>query len=349
MGRRRSLPGDPERGAGRRRGGRGRHARAAAALPGALHRGRTEVGRHGDHRAGLRLRLRRHPGHRRARRRQWVLNGEKIFVTSGLMARRKVRRLRGGLGDGGQVGRARRHQGLRRREGHARDDRHASWSTSSASAPPTPRPSSSRTAACPSTTSSAARRCRRRRKASRASWRPSTPPGRPWRPAPSASAAPRWNSCEKTLDKAGITIRYGVAPQEAHRARARLHGHGGEPAGGAAAHLARRWMMDKGLRNSLEASMAKAKAGLAVTKVTQKAVELLGPLGYSRKYLLEKWMRDAQDQRHLRGHAADQHADHRPPHPRLFEQRAELNSRGRSQKPESRRKARLRAALDSVC
>ena len=40
--------------------------------------------------------------------------------------------------------------------------------------------------------------------------------------------------------------------------------------------------------------MAKAKAGVAVTQVTQKAVELLGPLGYSRKLLLEKWMRDAK-------------------------------------------------------
>ncbi len=54
------------------------------------------------------------------------------------------------------------------------------------------------------------------------------------------------------------------------------------------------WMMDQGMRNSLEASMAKAKAGSAVTQVTQKAVELLGPLGYSRKLLLEKWMRDAK-------------------------------------------------------
>jgi acyl-CoA dehydrogenase len=53
-------------------------------------------------------------------------------------------------------------------------------------------------------------------------------------------------------------------------------------------------LMDVGQPNNLEASMAKAKAGLAVTKVTQKAVELLGPLGYSRKYLLEKWMRDAK-------------------------------------------------------
>jgi acyl-CoA dehydrogenase len=54
------------------------------------------------------------------------------------------------------------------------------------------------------------------------------------------------------------------------------------------------WMLDVGMRNSLEASMAKAKAGKAVTLITQKAVELLGPIGYSRKHLLEKWMRDAK-------------------------------------------------------
>ena len=53
-------------------------------------------------------------------------------------------------------------------------------------------------------------------------------------------------------------------------------------------------MMDHGKRNNLEASMAKAKAGLAVTKITQKAVEILGPLGYSKKCLVEKWMRDAK-------------------------------------------------------
>jgi len=54
------------------------------------------------------------------------------------------------------------------------------------------------------------------------------------------------------------------------------------------------WMMSQLLPNSIESSMAKAKAGLAVTKITQKAVELMGPLGYSRKYLLEKWMRDGK-------------------------------------------------------
>jgi acyl-CoA dehydrogenase len=54
------------------------------------------------------------------------------------------------------------------------------------------------------------------------------------------------------------------------------------------------WMMNQGKPNNLEASMSKAKAGLAVTKITQKAVELLGPPGYSQKLLVEKWMRDAK-------------------------------------------------------
>jgi acyl-CoA dehydrogenase len=53
-------------------------------------------------------------------------------------------------------------------------------------------------------------------------------------------------------------------------------------------------MLDAGERNSLEASMAKAKAGKAATFVCQKCVEILGPLGYSREWLVEKWMRDCR-------------------------------------------------------
>jgi acyl-CoA dehydrogenase len=54
------------------------------------------------------------------------------------------------------------------------------------------------------------------------------------------------------------------------------------------------WQMDAGISNSMEASMSKAKAGEAVTWITQKAVEILGPEGYSCKNLVEKWMRDAK-------------------------------------------------------
>ena len=40
--------------------------------------------------------------------------------------------------------------------------------------------------------------------------------------------------------------------------------------------------------------MSKLYAGDVVTKITQKAVEILGPMGYSREFLIEKWMRDAK-------------------------------------------------------
>jgi acyl-CoA dehydrogenase len=53
-------------------------------------------------------------------------------------------------------------------------------------------------------------------------------------------------------------------------------------------------MLDEGLHNSLEASMAKVKAGRASTFAAQKAVELLGTMGYSREWLAEKWMRDSK-------------------------------------------------------
>jgi acyl-CoA dehydrogenase len=53
-------------------------------------------------------------------------------------------------------------------------------------------------------------------------------------------------------------------------------------------------MLDAGEPNSLEASMAKAKAGKVVTQIGQKAVELLGASGYSREWLAEKWMRDSK-------------------------------------------------------
>lgn len=54
------------------------------------------------------------------------------------------------------------------------------------------------------------------------------------------------------------------------------------------------WMMDEGIANTTEASMAKIRAGDVVVKITQKTLELLGPLGYSKEHLPEKWFRDAK-------------------------------------------------------
>ncbi|HXF84643.1 MAG TPA: acyl-CoA dehydrogenase family protein [Anaerolineales bacterium] len=54
------------------------------------------------------------------------------------------------------------------------------------------------------------------------------------------------------------------------------------------------WMADNKKPNALESSMSKVKAGDVTTKITQKVVEILGPLGYSREFLAEKWFRDAK-------------------------------------------------------
>lgn len=54
------------------------------------------------------------------------------------------------------------------------------------------------------------------------------------------------------------------------------------------------WMADERMPNPLESSMSKVRAGDVVVKITQRAVELMGPIGYSRDLLLEKWFRDAK-------------------------------------------------------
>jgi acyl-CoA dehydrogenase len=54
------------------------------------------------------------------------------------------------------------------------------------------------------------------------------------------------------------------------------------------------WMADNGKPNSLQASMAKAKAGRTCVDVALGCVELCGSVGYGENELLEKWARDAK-------------------------------------------------------
>jgi acyl-CoA dehydrogenase len=54
------------------------------------------------------------------------------------------------------------------------------------------------------------------------------------------------------------------------------------------------WMADNAKPNSLQASMAKAKAGRSCVDVALRCVALCGSLGYAEELLLEKWARDAK-------------------------------------------------------
>ncbi|MFP6624694.1 MAG: acyl-CoA dehydrogenase family protein [Myxococcota bacterium] len=54
------------------------------------------------------------------------------------------------------------------------------------------------------------------------------------------------------------------------------------------------WLAGEGQPNNMESSICKAHAGSAVRAITQGCVELLGPMGISHEHLLEKWMRDCR-------------------------------------------------------
>jgi acyl-CoA dehydrogenase len=54
------------------------------------------------------------------------------------------------------------------------------------------------------------------------------------------------------------------------------------------------WLGDESKPNNLEASIAKAKGGEVSRRVTQRCIELIGALGISREHLVEKWFRDCR-------------------------------------------------------
>ena len=54
------------------------------------------------------------------------------------------------------------------------------------------------------------------------------------------------------------------------------------------------WQADNKIPNSKEASMGKAKAARVGTDITLKTVEMAGTAGYSEEALLEKWARDSK-------------------------------------------------------
>ncbi|WP_127782687.1 acyl-CoA dehydrogenase family protein [Rhodococcus sp. X156] len=96
------------------------------------------------------------------------------------------------------------------------------------------------------------------------------------------------------LAEAGVVVDYDrPAAQQSHAAATLL----GMEADWEAAYLLvlqAAWMADNGKPNSLQASMAKAKAGRVGTEITLRCVELVGSIAYSEHSLLEKWARDSK-------------------------------------------------------
>ncbi|MFD2470997.1 acyl-CoA dehydrogenase family protein [Amycolatopsis silviterrae] len=98
----------------------------------------------------------------------------------------------------------------------------------------------------------------------------------------------------RVLTEAGVVIDYDRPALTQHAAAATFLQLEADYEAAYLLTLESAWMADNRQPNSLQASMAKAKAGRTVVDVTLKCVELAGAYGYTEESLLEKWSRDAK-------------------------------------------------------
>ncbi|WP_121251428.1 acyl-CoA dehydrogenase family protein [Nocardioides ferulae] len=96
------------------------------------------------------------------------------------------------------------------------------------------------------------------------------------------------------LEQAGVVVDYDRPAHTQSAAAARLLQMEADWEGARLLMLQAAWMADNRKPNSLEASMAKAKAGRVGSDITLGCVELAGSVGYREGELLEKWARDSK-------------------------------------------------------
>jgi acyl-CoA dehydrogenase len=98
----------------------------------------------------------------------------------------------------------------------------------------------------------------------------------------------------RELLKDSLSVNYSAQPMQASFAEATLNRLEAEWEAARLLTIKAAWLADNKIPNSKEASMAKAKAGRVANEVTLKCVELCGALGYGEDELLEKWSRDSK-------------------------------------------------------
>lgn len=96
------------------------------------------------------------------------------------------------------------------------------------------------------------------------------------------------------LEKAGVVIDYDRPLQTQSYAAATFISMEADWEAGLLLTLEAAWLADNRKPNSMEASMAKAKAGRVGNEITLRCVELASTLGYSENELIEKWSRDSK-------------------------------------------------------
>ncbi len=96
------------------------------------------------------------------------------------------------------------------------------------------------------------------------------------------------------LAKAGVSVDWDAPVAGQSHAAAKLIQFEADYQAAYLLALRAAWMADNGKPNSMEASMAKAKAGRTCVEVALGCVELCGASGYAETELLEKWARDSK-------------------------------------------------------
>jgi acyl-CoA dehydrogenase len=99
---------------------------------------------------------------------------------------------------------------------------------------------------------------------------------------------------EDLLKQAGVDVDYDKPAYTQHTAAATYLQMEADWEAAYLLTMEATWMADNNKPNSLQASMAKAKAGRVGVEITLRCVELAGALGYSENSFLEKWARDAK-------------------------------------------------------
>ncbi len=107
-------------------------------------------------------------------------------------------------------------------------------------------------------------------------------------------AAAALDLTRELLERAGVEVDYDRPTYAQSAAAAKFLQMESDLEGARLLMLQAAWMADNRQPNSLEASMAKAKAGRVGSDVTLSCVELCGAVGYSEGELLEKWARDSK-------------------------------------------------------
>ena len=96
------------------------------------------------------------------------------------------------------------------------------------------------------------------------------------------------------LEQAGIVVKYGASTASQSALAQKFLELEAMQEAAMLTVMRAAWLADRQESNNLESSIAKAKGGSTVRLVTQGCIEILGPLGVSREHLLEKWFRDVR-------------------------------------------------------